>query len=236
MIRLSRKFYQRGDKVVRINLRGCGSGAGLSKLPSGAGNSQDVLKVLQQLKEMAPESSIYLMGFSLGGNTILKLAGELGDKAHALVKTFIAVCPPLELAETARLIQQPKYGIYHHYYLSRILKQAKAWIKEPIHSLQEYDDKITAPLWGFKDAQDYYTKCSCIRFLPLIKADTHIILAEDDPFVTLTPLKNMDLPDYINVWISPHGSHLAFLGRTKWQWLDELLLDGVEGNFLQNAI
>jgi predicted alpha/beta-fold hydrolase len=236
MIRLSRQFYQKGYKVVRINARGCGSGVGLSKLPSGAGNSQDVLKVLLQLKEMTPHSYIYLMGFSLGGNTILKLAGELGENANALVKTFIAVCPPLELAETAHLIQQPKYGIYHHYYLSRLLKQAKQWIKEPIHTLQEYDEQITAPLWGFKDAQEYYTRCSCIRFLPKIRRETHIILAEDDPFVDLSPLNNITLPECVQVWTSPHGSHLAFLGRTKWQWLDELLLNWVEGNFQKNSI
>jgi predicted alpha/beta-fold hydrolase len=236
MIRLSRQFYQKGYKVVRINARGCGSGVGLSKLPSGAGNSQDVLKVLMQLKEITPHSYIYLMGFSLGGNTILKLAGELGENADALVKTFIAVCPPLDLAETARLIQQPKYSIYHHYYLSRLLKQAKPWIKEPIHSLQEYDEQITATLWGFKDAQEYYTRCSCIRYLSKIRTDTHIIFAEDDPFVRLEPLNNVTLPACVHVWTSPHGSHLAFLGRTKWQWLDELLLNWVEGNFQKDSI
>lgn len=225
MIRMARKFFQEGYKVVRINLRGCGSGINLSKLPSGAGNSNDILLVLQQLKKNTPSSDIFLIGFSLGGNITLKLAGELGEEAKKLVKTFIAVSPPLNLEETARLIQQPGHNLYHHYYLSRILKQAKPWIKEPIHSIQEYDDKITGPMWGFKDAHDYYAKCSCIRFLNQIRCDSHIILAEDDPFVSLDALKNVDLPESVHLWVSPHGSHLAFLGRNRWQWLDDLLLN-----------
>lgn len=231
MVRMARKFYQKGYKVVRINLRGCGSGIGLSKLPCGAGNSQDVLKVLQHLKETTPHSDIFLIGFSLGGNTALKLAGELGKEAKNLVKSCIAVCPPLDLEDTARLIQQPGYALYHSYYLGHILQQAKPWIKEPIHSIREYDDKISAPLWGFKDAHEYYSKCSCIRFLSQIKSDCHIVLAEDDPFVSLDVLKNVDLPETVHAWSSTHGSHLAFLGRTQWQWLDYLLLNWVEGNF-----
>lgn len=230
MIRMARKFYQKGYKVVRINLRGCGSSEGLSKLPCGAGNSKDVLKVLQTLKENTPRSDIFLIGFSLGGNTTLKLAGELGEEAKKLVKTFIAVCPPLDLEETARLIQQPGYGLYHRYYLSRVLKQVKPWIKEPIHSIQEYDDKISGPMWGFKDAKEYYYKCSCIRFLNQIRTECHILLAEDDPFVSLDILKNVELPECVHVWTSAYGSHLGFIGRTKWQWLDDLLLNWVDGN------
>lgn len=228
MIRMARKLYQKGYKVVRINLRDCGSGSGLSKKPAGAGNSKDVLKVLQQLKAHTPHSDIVLIGFSLGGNTTLKLAGELGEEAHKLVKTFIAVCPPLELEETAKLIQKPDHGLYHHYYLSRMLRQSKPWIKEPIHSIQEYDDKITAPIWGFKDSHDYYTQCSSMRFIDRIRTPTHILFAEDDPFVSLVPLSTITIPSCVKVSTTTHGSHLAFLGRTSWQWLDEVLLKWIE--------
>lgn len=236
MIRMARKLYNKGFKVVRINLRNCGSGFGLSKKPAGAGNSKDVLKLLQALKEKHPHAEIDLVGFSLGGNTTLKLAGELGAEASKLVKTFFAVCPPLELEETARLIQLPGNEIYHHYYLSRMRTQSKNWIKEPIHSIKEYDEKVTAPIWGFKDAHEYYTKCSSMRFINQILTDTHIIFAEDDPFVSLEPLKTIELPECVHVWTTPHGSHLAFLGRAKWQWLDDLLLHWIDGDFETDAL
>jgi predicted alpha/beta-fold hydrolase len=228
MIRMARKLYHKGYKVVRINLRGCGSGVGLSKLPSGAGNSRDLLKVLHSVKEENPNTHILLIGFSLGGNTTLKLAGELGEEAKKLVKKFIAVCPPLDLEETARLIQQPKHFFYHYYYISRLRKQAKAWIKTAIRTIHDYDEAISAPLWGFKDAHDYYSKCSSIRFLDKIRCETHIVLAEDDPFISPDILKKCDLPDCIHVWLTPHGGHLGFLGRPRWQWMDDLLLQWVK--------
>lgn len=236
MVRMARKFYQKRYKVVRINLRNCGSGEGLTKKPSGAGNSKDILEVVKQLKKETPHADLYLIGFSLGGNTILKLAGELGDVANALVKAFIAICPPLDLEETVRFIQKPNFFIYHNYYLKGLRKMGKPWIKEPVQSIMEYDEKITAPMWGFENARDYYTKCSCIRFLERIKSPCHIVLAQDDPFVSVDVLKQVALPESLHIWISQHGSHQAFLGRTVWQWLDYLLLNWLEGNFKATSV
>lgn len=228
MIRMARKFYKNGNKIVRVNLRGCGSGAGLSKLPYSAGNSLDLLHVLQSLKIEAPDSEISVIGFSLGGNIVLKLAGELGISANKLVKTFTAVCPPLDLGHTVNLIQRRAYFLYHRYYLKKIFKQARPWMNQKCLSLYEFDDKITGPLWGFKGAQDYYHHCSSKRFLSTIQCETHLILAEDDPFVSINPLKEISLPNHLHVWTSKYGSHMGFLGRTAekkgLQWLDHLLL------------
>lgn len=239
MVRMARKLYKRGNKVVRINLRGCGSGKGLSKLPYSAGNSYDVLKVLQALKKETPDSETSVIGFSLGGNTVLKLAGELGSEAENLVKTFIAVCPPLDLEQCVLSIQQKKYSLYHKYYLKRIFEQAGKWTTTKFQSLYEYDDKITGPLWGFTGAQDYYQNCSSKKFLSKIRVTSHVICAEDDPFIPIDALKDVPLSQHVNLWTTKYGSHMGFLGQTnqgwKFHWIDHLLLNWVEGQFSEST-
>jgi uncharacterized protein len=230
MVRMSRKLYKKGKKVVRVNLRGCGSGKGLSKLPYSAGNSDDILKVLQALKEETPRSEIFVIGFSLGANIALKLAGELGPDAEKLVKTFIAICPPFDLEHTVRLIERKKHRFYHRYYLNRIFKQSTPWTSQKFQSLYEFDDKITGPSWGFTGASDYYQNCSSKHFLSRICVTSHILSAEDDPFVSIEELKNISISNHVHLWTTKYGSHMGFLGRTKLQWLDHLLLDWVEGH------
>lgn len=229
MIRMARKLTQRGYKVIRINLRGCGSGKGLSKLPYCAGNSQDILHVVQSLKKEAPESEITLIGFSLGGNIALKFAGESGDSGY--VKRVIAVCPSFDLSQTVSMIQQCGNRLYHHYYLSRLLQQSKPWAKQAYRSIYEFDDKITGPLWGFSGADEYYQRCSSKFFLDKIRCDTLLLFAQDDPFVSMNSLE--ELPIHKQVWIgaTEHGSHMGFLGWTDQSrdpfWMDQLLLSWV---------
>jgi predicted alpha/beta-fold hydrolase len=228
MVRMARKLHEKGHKVVRINLRGCGSGKGLSKLPYHAGNSDDILKVIQALKEKTPHSEIYLVGFSLGANTVLKLAGELGPDSEKLVKTFIAICPPFDLQHTVRLIEKKIHIFYRRYFLKHISKQSTPWTSEKFHSLYKFDDKITGPSWGYAGADDYYQKCSSKHFLSTIGVTTHILSAEDDPFISVDPLKNISISGHVHLWTTRFGSHMGFLGRTEIQWLDQLLLGWIE--------
>ena len=106
MVRLSRKLYKQGYRAVRINLRACGSGHSLARRPYHGGLSQDLLQVLQAMKRQAPDSPMILIGFSLGGNIALKLAGELGRQK--LLTLTIAICSPLNLGHTAHLLTLPQ--------------------------------------------------------------------------------------------------------------------------------
>lgn len=228
MIRLTRHCYQRGCKVVRVNLRGCGPGKGLAKLPYNAGTSDDILRVLQELKCKESASPIVLMGFSLGGNIVLKLAGELGGRAKGYYEKCIAVSAPLDLAETVHLIEKKRHLIYHRYYLNKILLQAAPWVKQKVRSLYEFDNLVTAPLWGYRGADDYYRSCSSIGFLSKIEHETHILCAEDDPFVNLDRLYGMELSDKLHLYQTKHGGHMGFQGRTEMvfngHWMDQWLL------------
>ncbi len=235
MIRLARKLYRKGTKVVRVNLRGCGSGKGLSKLLYNAGTSGDVLNVLHGITNEAPASEITLCGFSLGGNLILKLAGELGTEAKELVKTFIAVCAPLDLAQAVRTIQEKRNRFYHSYYLKHIHRQARPGIPQTIFTLYEFDDAITAPPWGYKGAAHYYEECSSIRFLPQIAQSTHLLFAKDDPFIGMEALHRITVPSSIKVWTTEKGGHMGFLGRGPkaggFFWMDDLLLQWIDEDF-----
>jgi predicted alpha/beta-fold hydrolase len=193
------------------------------------------LKVLQFLKGEAPASEICLIGFSLGGNISLKLAGELGAEAGKLVNSFIAVCAPLDLAQAVVNIQMKRNRLYHSYYLKNIRRQARGWNLKNAHTLYEIDDLMTAPLWGYKGADEYYQECSSIRFLPNIQQSTHLLFAEDDPFISLECLQGILLSNSVQVWTTAHGGHMGFLGRgANLYWMDHLLLNWIDGDFRSN--
>lgn len=238
LIRMARKLYAIGSKVVRVNLRGCGSGEGLSKLPYSACTSSDVFKVLQTLKKENPSSDISIIGFSLGGSIVLKLAGELGFDAGKFVKRFIAICAPLDLVQSASCIQEKGNRLYHAYYLKKICEQAREWLPKIPHSLYEFDNLVTAPLWGYKGADEYYRGCSSIRFLPSIQQSTHLLFAKDDPFIFLDRLQEVSLPDAVQVWTTDKGGHMGFLGKNPEAkspyWMDHLLLNWISDDFSSN--
>jgi predicted alpha/beta-fold hydrolase len=235
MIRVARKFYHHGIKVVRVNLRGCGSGEGLAKTPYCAGNSQDVFNVVELLKTSFPDSEVFVVGFSLGGNIALKLAGELGNDADKYIKAIFAVCPPFDLERTVQSIQKPKYYLYHQYYLKNILKHTARWTNQKIRSLYEVDNVITGPSWGFKNAKEYYDQSSCKRYLNQICIPTIILSAEDDPFVSLKDLDRMGLSGDVRLYATRYGSHMGFLGSItqgrNFQWMDDLLLKWANNSF-----
>ncbi len=218
MIRLSRKLYERGIMAVRMNLRGCGLGSHLSKSPYNAGQSDDLHAVVNSLKEEFPKNEIIVLGFSLGANIALKLAGE-----RAVAHKTIAICPPLDLSA---VVNQIDTSIYRGYYLRAIKKQRYY----PAKTLYEYDDNVTAPLGGFSGADEYYAYASSQNYLSGIKAPCKVIMAEDDPFI---PRELIDrargMP--LDLIVTKHGGHMGFLGYTakehKSFWLDEKILSWV---------
>lgn len=230
MIRMARKLYREGHKIVRVNLRGAGLGRGLSKIPYHAGTSEDLFKILQHLKKEHPKSAIRVIGFSLGGNVALKLAGELGEEAKKWVKTFIAVCAPIDLGQTLTNMLKQGNRVYNYYFLKQIHWQAKSWKQENCRNLAEFDELVTAPLWGFKGASEYYQKCSSWQFIPRIRQTTHLLFAKDDPFIEFDKINEISLPKEVQVWVTEKGSHVGFLGKAKQSifWMDQLLMDWVK--------
>lgn len=237
MVRIGRKLYEAGYRVVRVNLRGSGQGSSFAKLPYHGGSSGDVLTVLQHLKQLTPLSPLVLLGFSLGGNIALKLSGELGEDAKFLLESTVAVCAPVDLEKTVHLLAEPANKLYHRFYLDQMLRQTQRWTKgREVSSLYEYDDLITAPIWGFSSAEAYYRHSSSRYYLSNIKNPCYVLLTTDDPFVDHQQLLNSQLTSYIKVALCQNGGHMGFLGwtgiRHSYFWLDEHLLNWIANHHL----
>jgi predicted alpha/beta-fold hydrolase len=232
MIRMARKLYARNDQVIRINLRNCGTGKGLSKRFYSAGTSADVRMVLDQIKKLYPDTSVQLIGFSLGGNIALKLAAELSTDGADLLKTCIAVCPPVDLERAVEAIQSKENSLYHARYLNSLLKQVPD-APRSIKSLFQFDDLITGPMWGYSGAREYYQKCSSGPLLKSIQCQTHLLFAADDPFIPMDSFLQLHTSEHVHCWMSRRGSHMGFLGSVfnEFHWLDHLLLEWTKGNF-----
>lgn len=227
MVRMSRKAYEKGVQTVRVNLRNCGSGKGLSKLPYHGGTSQDIKKVLLHFKDRFPEAKNLVFGFSLGGNIVLKLAGELGETAPSWAQAFFAICPPLDLGKTVSLLEEKKNRLYHAYYVKHSLKGLT--LPQKTDSLRKLDEIFTAPLWGYQSAEDYYSKCSSLPFLSHIRQKTFLLFAQDDPFISLEPLQGLSLPPCISTYATRHGGHMGFLSSSfkDLHWMDQTLLSWI---------
>jgi len=222
MQRLARKLLRRGLRAVRMNLRGCGSGKGLARYPYHSGRSADVLAVLDSLEQDAPASPVTLVGFSLGGNLVLKLAGELSATVPDSLQRVIAICPPADLVACARLLSQPTNRLYNRYF-TRLLyadvayRHARFPDLPPVTlpdglSLYEFDDYYTAPQGGFRDALDYYRQCSAAPLVPRITVPCHVLFAADDPLIDARVFDGVTLPANVQVLCTRHGGHLGFLG------------------------
>jgi hypothetical protein len=238
MMRMAYKLWRRGLRAVRMNLRGCGSGIGLARQPYHSGRSADLWCVLQTLHHDTPQSPLTVIGFSLGGNIVLKMAGELGAMATPQVSQVIAVCPPADLAACSRLLGQPSNRLYEQ----RFMRLLQAAVRErhqrfpdlpcvllpPQLSLYEFDHIYTAPLCGFQDADDYYARCSAAPLVPGIALPCRILFANDDPFIDATVFDAVDLPASVQVMRTRRGGHLGFLGvpgsSGGYRWLDTTLL------------
>ncbi len=240
MSRLAGKLWARGLRVVRVNLRGCGSGAGLARHPYHSGRSDDVRHVLRWLDRTPPRSPVTLLGFSLGGTIALKLAGEDAGEPSGGLDSVIAVSAPIDLAACARLIERPQNRTYENYFLRRLLGDVRARQRAfpdlpPLTfpqrlSLRGFDDYYTAPRSGFHSAADYYERSSSAPLIPRITVPTLMIVSRDDPFIAARPFDEIPQAPHLERCVTGRGGHLGFLGFTGGpglRWMDARLLDWI---------
>ena len=181
MRRVAAKLVARGTRVYRVDLRGCGAGAALAKLPYHAGRSEDLASAIECIRQACPGSRVGVAGFSLGGNILLKLLGEWGATAPEFVSGGVAVCPPVDLATCVANMARGVQRLYDRHFTGLLCKEmrfrrrnvpgAAAWryAKRPT-TLWEFDDSFTAPVSGFGDAPGYYRACSAAKFTAAIRA------------------------------------------------------------------
>lgn len=218
------KLWSAGANVIRMNMRNCGGTEHLSSTLYHSGLSGDVAAVMNFFMEREGLQSISLVGYSMGGNLVLKLAGDLGREAPPQLRAVVGVSPAMDLGPSATALHRPQNRVYERRFLRALLKRFRRKVRlfpqvydpnraDGIRSLRDFDDRITAIYSGFASAEDYYHRAAAARVVSQIAVPTLIIHAEDDPFVTITPETVADIRTNPNITLvqTQHGGHCAFL-------------------------
>jgi predicted alpha/beta-fold hydrolase len=220
------KMWRAGANIIRMNMRNCGGTERLSPTLYNSGLSCDVGAVLRHFIQREALKSVALVGYSMGGNLVLKLAGELGVDAPDQLHAVVAVSPSIDLGPTADALHRPVNRLYERRFLRRMIRRFRLKASlfpraynprliAGVRSLREYDERITALYSGFASADDYYFRASAARVLDRIHVPALVMHALDDPFVLITPQTRAALQanPFITLLESQHGGHCAFLAR-----------------------
>jgi predicted alpha/beta-fold hydrolase len=184
----------------------------------------DYRAVLAELAERDALPEIFFCGHSMGGNLVLKMAGELGAPAPPQLRGVVAVSPALELGACADLLDSPRNTFYRWHFLrnlkSRYRRKVALYPQRysvnglgRVHSIREFDDVITAPNCGYRDAVDYYHRASSMRVVAQIRVPTLILTAEDDPFIPAADVREPAVANNQNiaVVVTRHGGHCGYV-------------------------
>jgi predicted alpha/beta-fold hydrolase len=224
---LAAQAFVSGFNVLRINQRNCGGTERLTATLYNSGLSADFRAVLLELIERDRLKRIFFAGYSMGGNLILKMAGELGAAAPRELRGICAVCPTLDLAACVDAIERPENWLYQFRFVrdlkSRMRRKAKLFPGQfelnglsGVRTLREFDEAITAPCSGYRSAADYYEQASAMRVLQRIAVPTLILTSKDDPVVPFESFGASEIASnpQIRVAATEFGGHCAFISRT----------------------
>lgn len=229
---IAEALRRRGVLSVAVNFRGCGGEPNRRARAYHSGETGDLEALLAGLGERYPGRLLRVVGTSLGGNVLLCHLGRRGDDSP--IDRAVAICPPIDLARCNRSLSQGLARGYHRYLL-RGLKQ-DAWLKRSLlreagfdvealmrtRSFREYDNCLTAPMFGFRDADDYYQRASSRPLLGNIWRPTTVLFARDDPFMhpSMVPAPE-ELSPSVRFEVSEHGGHVGYVSGPGRYWLDE---------------
>ncbi len=224
MLGIAAKGLAGGMNVVRMNQRNCGGTEALAPTLYHSGRSQDVAAVAQNLIGQDHISRFALAGYSMGGNLVLKLAGEWGSAGPRQFRAVAAVCPAINLAASADALHLPSNRLYEQYFLWNLARKFRVKARlfpgafdtsrlRGIRSLREFDDRITAFYSGFTGAADYYDRSAAAHVIDRIVVPTFILNAANDPFIRILPetrRKILDNP-HITFVETEDGGHCSYL-------------------------
>lgn len=216
------QLLQLGYPVLRLNLRGAGPSRPHCREGYHAGRTEDLRLVLAALPPKLHRAGIALVGYSLGANILLKFLAEEG-KAADPVRAAVSISAPIDLELTQSRIMEPRNRVYHSYLLNKMRKEAvlllreRKWRRRVLlsGSVREFDERVTAPFYGFKDAADYYGQSSAAPLLGRIRVPTLLVHGLDDPWIPADPYLAFDWRAHpqFTALLPPQGGHVGFHGR-----------------------
>lgn len=239
MLGLSHKGLAAGMNVIRANQRNCGGTDRLSDTLYHSGRSHDIAAIARHFVDHDQVSRFALVGFSMGGNLVLKLSGEWGDGGPKQFVAIAAVCPAMDLAASADALHFRSNRLYEWYFLwklrNRLMAKARLFPGKfdvsrlkGISSLRDFDDKITAYYCGFEGAADYYARAAAANVIDEIAVPTLIVHAANDPFIRILPetRKKVLSNPHIRFIETADGGHCSFLADP----------DGDDGHWAEQQI
>lgn len=219
------KAWDAGMNVVRMNMRNCGGTERLAPTLYHSGLSSDVGAVLRAIVEQKRLPRVGVAGYSMGGNLVLKMAGDWGRNAPAELKAVVAVSPAADLGPSADAMHEPANRMYEYKFLFSLMRSFNRKVelfperfkrvrRRPA-TIREFDDLITAPYCGFTGADDYYFRAAAARVVDRISVPTLVLNAQDDPFIRILPATREKLLANPSVTLleTDHGGHCAFLAH-----------------------
>ncbi|HTZ32266.1 MAG TPA: alpha/beta fold hydrolase [Methylomirabilota bacterium] len=237
------KAWARGFHAVRMNQRNCGGTERLTPTLYNSGLSGDYLAVLNELAGEGFEK-IFFAGYSMGGNLVTKMAGELEDAAPKELRGLAAVCPALDLSRCADALEERENYLYQRHFVKGLMERYRRkaamfpnrYTKNgfgPIRTVREFDDEITAPAFGFRDAEEYYESAGAKRVIRKLRVPMLLITAQDDPFVPYVSFLAANVAENPCVqFVAPeHGGHCGFISRFAGPerfWAEQRIVEWVE--------
>jgi len=219
---IAARAWAAGCNVVRMNMRNCGGSDALTPTLYHSGFSGDVGAVVDHYARRFGLHQVALVGYSMGGNLVLKLAGEWARRAP--LAAVATVCPAIDLAAGSDALHEPANRIYEWHFLGRLMRRFRRKVAlfpeiyatagiGPVRSLRQFDDKIVARYCGFRDADDYYFRAASARVVDRIAVPTLILRAMDDPFIRLTTETREAILANLQIKLveTQHGGHCAYL-------------------------
>lgn len=241
-------LHRRGMRGVLMNFRGASGEPNRLPRTYHGGETSDLSLLVRALRAREPHTPLAMVGYSLGGNVLLKWLGEQGDEAP--LRAAVAVSVPFELHRATDRLMQGFSRVYQ-WHILRCLKRSLAVkartvelpfdisILEDIATFRRFDDVITAPLHGFRDADDYYRRASARRYLTDIRIPTLIVHALDDPFVPASALPGpQELSAATVLEVARHGGHVGFVsGRPiSGRWLERRVMAFLSAHLASAAV
>ena len=241
MMGVARNGMTAGMNVVLMNQRNCGGMDHCAPTLYNSSLSGDVAAVARCMVESEGLSRFALIGFSMGGNLVLKCAGEWGREHPREFKAVAAVCPAMDLATSADALHEPANRIYEWYFLwqlfGRMRRKARFFPNHfdtsrlrGVTSLRLFDDRITAHYCGFTGADDYYERAAAANVVDRIAVPTLIIHAANDPFIRMRPetVARIRSNPHITYLETADGGHCAFVGERDG--------DGYDGHWAEREV
>jgi predicted alpha/beta-fold hydrolase len=223
---VARDALAAGMNVVLMNQRNCGGMDRYAPTLYNSSLSADVATVAQSVVESDGLAAFALIGFSMGGNLVLKLAGEWGNDGPEEFKAVASVCPAMDLAASADALHEPANRIYEYYFLMQLFRrfnrkagyfpgQFDVGRLRGVSTLRGFDDRVTAYYCGFTGADDYYARAAASNVVDRIAVPTLIIHAANDPFIRMLPQTRAKVLANPNIAFieTQDGGHCAFVGR-----------------------